>query len=708
MMLGWGTRTERFEGAAGFDEVELLDSEMARLAACAGLLRLRLAEGLEALARCDGHHELGFATVEAYALERCERSARWVQGSRALARRLAELPDVRLALVSGEIGFSMAQVIASAARAEDEAWWLAEARRRTVRQLQALVRERKEREQQPAGAGQMFAVDEEPQATFTVTVDREDGWLFERARIIGKHLGENTLAEMMDALLAEGTTSLLSELDRDSKRSTVPFDDALDEHAAQRAWEGELARFREEAEVRCEAALGERMRGQTDPGACAFAQTGAGARAFPRAEDSEITELVWEDAAERIDEQLRSVAAELARRDLALGDLAERFWKADGWRRLGFATESQYERERLGMSLSAAKAKRALARRARALPRLRQAMDARALGYEAARLVAAVAAAETMEAWVERARERTVKHLREEVDAAQILARIGVERAMVPPSVAVMEKLAAFERRVVTGVADESHPGARNHEALDSGKERAFVDQSALATALADGSAFAAAFQPDGRQMSAGARATGESHGTGVPTGTTFHSDERQMFAGMKATGESHGTGARRLRSRGRVTLRFRVGVGTKRHYRWLERIYLRHGPRLGGFFRYLCLSFIQIWRQRPSLERAYSSVYARDSFRCTSPVCTRRDVTPHHLLFRSAGGDDSDENVASLCVWCHLEGVHGGRLAVAPPASAMQWSIGRRAHTVVEQRRRMQWDAFTGETDAAHFGKMT
>src|ERR1044072_5560179 len=49
-----------------------------------------------------------------------------------------------------------------------------------------------------------------------------------------------------------------------------------------------------------------------------------------------------------------------------------------------------------------------------------------------------------------------------------------------------------------------------------------------------------------------------------------------------------------------------------------------------------------------------YFGVYRRDAFRCSSPVCTRRDVTPHHLVFRSRGGGDEDENVASLCVWCH------------------------------------------------------
>jgi hypothetical protein len=63
--------------------------------------------------------------------------------------------------------------------------------------------------------------------------------------------------------------------------------------------------------------------------------------------------------------------------------------------------------------------------------------------------------------------------------------------------------------------------------------------------------------------------------------------------------------------------------------------------------------------------------------------------VTPHHLRFRSHGGDDSDENLTSLCTWCHLEGIHNGHMSAAPPASAIRWTFGRRAHTIVEGRTR-------------------
>jgi hypothetical protein len=68
--------------------------------------------------------------------------------------------------------------------------------------------------------------------------------------------------------------------------------------------------------------------------------------------------------------------------------------------------------------------------------------------------------------------------------------------------------------------------------------------------------------------------------------------------------------------------------------------------------------------------------------------------VTPHHLHFRSHGGDDSDENVTSLCTWCHLEGIHGGHISARPPASNIRWTFGRNQHTVVEGRRRVRRSA--------------
>jgi HNH endonuclease len=142
-------------------------------------------------------------------------------------------------------------------------------------------------------------------------------------------------------------------------------------------------------------------------------------------------------------------------------------------------------------------------------------------------------------------------------------------------------------------------------------------------------------------------------------------------------------------RGAGRSTLRLRVSDETYRAYRALEQDYVRRTACPLGFVGFLCLSVWDSWHAGLGRPVAYGGIYARDRYRCSSPVCRRSDVTPHHLRFRSQGGDDTAENLAALCVWCHLEGVHGGRIRALPPASNVRWLLGERPILVVQGRRK-------------------
>ena len=51
--------------------------------------------------------------------------------------------------------------------------------------------------------------------------------------------------------------------------------------------------------------------------------------------------------------------------------------------------------------------------------------------------------------------------------------------------------------------------------------------------------------------------------------------------------------------------------------------------------------------------------------------------------------GGDEDADVVGLWVACHLELVHLGRLAAAPPAEHVRWTLGRRPLLVVDGRER-------------------
>src|SRR5688572_11288864 len=119
-------------------EVERLDGMLASLARTETALRLRLGQTLEVLGR-GGHFDLGFSSLAAYALERCDRSVRWVEAARCLARRLEALPALRRVMAFGHMSWSMGELLGRVAQPEDEARWIELASGRTLGEVRALV-----------------------------------------------------------------------------------------------------------------------------------------------------------------------------------------------------------------------------------------------------------------------------------------------------------------------------------------------------------------------------------------------------------------------------------------------------------------------------------------------------------------------------------------------------------------------------------------
>jgi hypothetical protein len=122
------------------EELEAADRKAAELGRGGARLRLRIGEVLHVLDETAGFKELGFSSVRAYALERCEQGARWATESRRVARELLSkggqgLSEVRAAVMSGQLAWSMAELMARHATPEDQAEALAAAGERTVAQM---------------------------------------------------------------------------------------------------------------------------------------------------------------------------------------------------------------------------------------------------------------------------------------------------------------------------------------------------------------------------------------------------------------------------------------------------------------------------------------------------------------------------------------------------------------------------------------------
>src|SRR5690606_31773642 len=120
--------------------IERLDATLASLAGEETALRLRLGQLLEVIGR-GAVFDLGFSSLGAYAVERCERSVRWAEGARCLARRLEVLPELRRAMAMGKVSWSMGELLARVATPAAEARWLELAESRTIRQMRVLVAE---------------------------------------------------------------------------------------------------------------------------------------------------------------------------------------------------------------------------------------------------------------------------------------------------------------------------------------------------------------------------------------------------------------------------------------------------------------------------------------------------------------------------------------------------------------------------------------
>ena len=597
-------------------ELAQLDAELYRLARGAGRLRLRIGQALHRLG-C-GIHELGFSTLGAYALERCNRGGRWAAESRTLARRIQSLPHLESALESGSIGWSMAELLARHATPQTEAALLQVARGKTVQAMRIAL---SPQESQASRGSPAPPDDDELARTLSLTLPVEEAWALEATRMMVEHMdGKSTGGHFLQALLAEATISLL-ELTAPTQaedhaqagegaraEEQAQADISAQMEAEHTAWRAEMQRLQHQ---QAEAELQSRPSVSTEP------HPGEA----PDADDLPA-------GLQALDARIRHYSAELASRDLFFGRLAQRFLSLRGWQSLGFATEAHYARERLGISRASLRSKLSLARRSQGLDRVTDALQQGQIGFEAAQLLARIATPETERAWLTRATRRTFKHLREEVQAVEMLTRFLSETDHSPPSEEQIEQMQTLERAILSGELLRRVTGHRPHE-------------------------------PTAVQISVS------------PEDEAPH-DTVQISVTPSA----------------KVTLRIRVPGDLLLHYRQLERLHRKKRPD-ESFIQFLCTTFWQTWVPHLGTSDKWEQIYRRDRYRCTNPVCHQRNVTLHHVQYRAKGGTDAPENLTTPCAFCHLQGQHGGRLKILPPGNNPTWLLGRHPIMRIHHRER-------------------
>jgi hypothetical protein len=658
--------------------MEGLDRQLVTVAMEEAALRLRLGQALEVMRRLAHCFALGFSSLGAYAVERCDRSIRWVEAACCLARRLEELPILRQATAAGRISWSMAELVAREATASNEADWITLAQGHTLREMRRLVNEQRDRNREtenakpenPAcspsaadaarrspgtsehasrpSASASEEEDREASCTLTCTLNREDFWLFEATRALLEHLGTHDGNDQIEALLAEGQATLLAAL----PRGVLHFD-SLEPFPRTEPHGPEAPRHLDsEAELAAEWHLCGPLSETPTEVQHEIARDAAGG----------ASSLVGKTALE-LDAIVRALSRSLAEHEFVFARLLLEFHQREGWRELGHATEERYARERLGLSRSSWLARRALAARLESLPAVAEALRTGGIGVEAACQVVRVAVPETEVAWVERARRRTVKHLREEVVAALTAVRISGNAECPPPLDAELTRYQDLERAVLSGrlwrEPSEAGSSVESQEAAPSEAESTSCLESG------------------GRRIW---RAMLTSLGAWLTRGIRLSAASVQAWQGassLKAANHSRIVHDRAAARTDRVEVRLRVSRSARAWWRGLEMQARRWLPRGVSWVRFLCLALWRDWHHLLGADVAYGGIYLRDRCQCSSPVCNRRDVTPHHLHFRSAGGDDSEANLTALCSWCHLFGVHGGRIRAQGEAPLIRWDLG-------------------------------
>jgi hypothetical protein len=336
----------------------------------------------------------------------------------------------------------MAVQIARVAKPYSEEAWLARATGSTVSAVRDLVRlEVGEGEKDEA------ASESEDRCTLTITADTEDAWLLECVRLLVQQMDGGSANEVVDALLGEASSSLFERVPKD----VLDLDELAPRNDAQNAWNRQLAVWRLEAERLCEPRVPRWSDGEAGP-------------------PIDSAEFDFSGSPQSIDAAFRRISGAIREREVRIGELADNFWAANGWRRLGYATDAQYASERLGMGVSSVNDKRLLVCQLRRLPHLAKALQDGAVGYEAARLVAPVATTETDAAWTQRAIERTVVHLREDIAAAEHLARVGQCSVIAPPEPDTVTEL-RHHRRGIPGLRREPDRAAERVSAARSDRK---------------------------------------------------------------------------------------------------------------------------------------------------------------------------------------------------------------------------------------------
>jgi hypothetical protein len=313
-----------------------------------------------------------------YARERLGISGRELQSLATVTERLERLPMIGRAFAAGTLSWTQVRLLTNVATPETEGDWLALACGRTVRALEALIRE--------AGRAPDTGEDDEPATYFRIRCPRRLLRLWRDVVELARRMAgaELTQAQAAEAIAAEGLSA------------RAPTGEAWPEPLWSTA-----ASVGVPTETRCAFAADLDWSALTEALPEELAALGL--------DVSQLDPFV-------LDGRMRRLIVAMQRIDWQMGRLLRVFLDRRLHRAMRFSSAARYLRERLGISARKARALVSLERKTWEVPELGEAYRSGALSWVRALAVLPVVHEDTAAAWVARGRAVTARRLMDEVE----------------------------------------------------------------------------------------------------------------------------------------------------------------------------------------------------------------------------------------------------------------------------------------------------
>ncbi len=648
-----------------------------------------LAHGAVDFVEAKAASQLGFSRLCDHTRECLDRSDHWLHELVALGRAITASPQLERALLGWDgaapIGRVTAEHLARVATPESMDWWIRLARTRTVRQLaeattavaamgaaafEALESGGDAPEAQPPTRDARDGADAMADAAGPSPLEAELGERFDIRfdapepvqaafydtcdvyRAISGY--EATVRSFWDAIVAETCAGPFPP-DVTSTPLRRSISTRVVEHAMARATRNwahlEKMPAAESATVaRATEALGDAVGGRDTPQSHASNDllapdqgTGSGSATVPPDE---------------LERRLRVLIASDDAIERRLGDVLHGMSQRNDWATLGFRSLGHYATERLGMPRSTAYARVAVVRELKERPLILEAYREGQIHFEPAQVLADILKGQQRNtavdrAWIEHARETTVKRLRDERLYYRRQALYGNDATPMPLH---DDNVGCRPRSTDAADGASNREPARNPRSVRMPLPDAVWDQS-LRRAPGDTLDRLARLHLPGEDPTV---PTFSVLGTG---GSTMRFRLPAELANrVQATLEA---------ARQRVTEQMMpmvdddaVDLQTLAPSRRGALIALQRGRRVPTWVGLLALleDFAATWDNPAGFpQRDKDAVYERAGFRCQAPGCTRRcNIEDHHLVYRSHQGSDQLWNQLCLCRFHHHQGEHG------------------------------------------------